>query len=126
MEKELEVSLFDRLGGLDALNAVVELFYSKVLADDSISHFFTDTDMDAQSGKMKAFLGYVCGAKGPLAVYNGKRMKEAHAHLKIQEAHFNAVASHLVATLKELNVPQNLIDEVVAIALSVKNEVLGI
>ena len=52
-------------------------------------------------------------------------MREAHAHLNLNESHFNAVAGHLVATLIELNVRQNLIDEVVAIALTTKKDVLG-
>lgn len=85
--------------------------------------FFTKTDMKSQSDKQKAFLAYAFGA--PMA-YTGKNMRDAHAHMHLTENHFNAVAGHLLETLKELNVPQNLIDEVVTIALSTKNDVLGV
>ncbi len=78
--------------------------------------------MEAQAGKQKAFLAYAFGA--PMA-YTGKKMREAHAHMKLTEAHFGAVAGHLVATLKELNVAQDLIDEVVVIATSTKDDVLN-
>lgn len=114
-------TLFSRLGGMPAVNAAVDIFYRKVIEDDTISHFFRHIDMERQSGKLKAFLAYAFGA--PMK-YDGKSMHAAHAHMHITEAHFNAVAGHLVATLQELNVPQELIDEVVAIAVSVKGDIV--
>jgi hemoglobin len=40
--------LFVRIGGEGAVNAAVELFYTKVLADDRVKDFFTQTDMNKQ------------------------------------------------------------------------------
>jgi len=117
-----EKTLFEKIGGMDAVNAAVDIFYTKVLADESINHFFTNTDMKTQAGKQKAFLAYAFGA--PMA-YTGKKMRDAHAHMSLTENHFNSVAGHLVTTLKELEVGQDLIDEVVVIAMSTKNDVLG-
>ena len=114
-------TLFDRIGGMGAVNAAVDIFYPKVLADETLSHFFTNVNMATQSGKQKAFLAYAFGA--PMA-YSGKKMSDAHAHMKLTKAHFNAVAGHLVSTLQELQVSQNLIDEVVAIAMSTKNDIV--
>ncbi|MDT0620358.1 group I truncated hemoglobin [Croceitalea vernalis] len=119
MEQE---TLFDRIGGMDAVNAAVDIFYNKVLADESINHFFSNTDVKNQAGKQKAFLAYAFGC--PMG-YTGKSMKEAHAHMDITEAHFNTVADYLVSSLEELNVPGNMIDEVVAIAMSTKNDIVG-
>jgi len=116
-------TLFERLGGMPAVNAAVDIFYKKVLADKGINHFFSSTNMKVQAGKQKAFLAYAFGC--PMA-YTGKKMREAHAHMNLTNEHFNAVAGHLVDTLKELKVGQDLIDEVVAIALNTKNDVLGI
>lgn len=115
-------SLFDKLGGMASVNAAVDIFYKKVLADDSISHFFKNSNMATQAGKQKAFLAYAFGAVMP---YSGKNMRAAHAGMNLTDEHFGAVARHLVATLKELNVPQNLIDEVVAVASSTKNDIVG-
>lgn len=118
-----EVSLFERIGGMDAVKAAVDIFYEKVLEDDIINHFFTKTDMKLQKRKQMAFLAYAFG--GPVT-YSGKNMREAHAKLDgLNENHFNSVAGHLVATLEELNITQELIDKVVAIAMSVKGDVLG-
>ncbi len=115
-------SLFDKIGGMDAVNAAVDIFYTKVLADESINYFFKDTDMMAQAGKQKAFLAFAFGA--PMA-YTGKNMRDAHTGMNLTEDHFNAVAGHLVSTLQELNVKQELIDEVVAVALTTKDDVIG-
>lgn len=118
------VSLFERLGGMNAVTAAVDIFYEKVLADDTINHFFKTTDMKLQKRKQMAFLAYAFG--GPVQ-YTGKNMRDAHAKLEgLNENHFNAVAGHLVETLEDLNVTQELIDEVVKIALSTKNDVLGL
>ena len=56
---------------------------------------------------------------------NGKDMRTAHASMDLTEEHFGAVPGHLVATLEELGVEQSMIDEVVAVALSVKDDVLN-
>lgn len=119
---EVQKSLFERIGGMAAVNAAVEIFYAKVVEDNRINHFFTNVHMKSQSAKLKAFLAYAFGA--PMN-YSGKNMQHAHAHMHITEEHFNAVAGHLVSTLHELNVPQTYIDEVVVIALSTKDAVLG-
>lgn len=119
-------TLFEKIGGEAAVDAAVDIFYRKVLSDDSISHFFDNTDMDAQRAKQKSFLTMAFG--GPNN-YTGADMRTAHAPLVakgLNEDHFNAVAGHLQATLEELSVPADLIGEVMAIAGSTKDDVLGL
>lgn len=116
------MSVYEKIGGQAAVDAAVDIFYRKVLSDDLISHFFDTIDMESQHAKQKAFLTMAFG--GPNE-YTGADMREAHKHMNLKEDHFNAVAGHLVATLEELSVPQEHIDEIVGIALSVKDDVLN-
>ena len=116
-------SVYERIGGADAVNAAVDVFYRKVLTDPVISHFFDTVDMDRQINKQKAFLTFAFG--GPNS-YTGKDMREGHKHLHLTEEHFNAVAGHLQATLQELGVASDLIDEVMAIAASTHDDVLNL
>ena len=116
------MSVYEKLGGEAAMDAAVDIFYRNVLGDDRVSHFFDAVDMQAQRGKQKAFLTMTFG--GPNG-YTGKDMREAHKHMQLTEVHFNAIAESLVATLEELSVPQDYIDEVIDIALSVKDDVLN-
>ena len=60
--------------------------------------------------------------------YSGRDLREGHAHLVakgLNDDHFNAVAGHLQATLEELNVPGDLIIEVMTIAGSTRDDVLN-
>lgn len=123
MQTATAQTLFQRIGGMNAVQAAVDLFYSKVMKDERINHFFAQIHMEKQSGKLKAFLAYAFGAPLP---YSGKALREAHQHMHLTEIHFNAVAEHLVSTLQDLQVPQPLIDEVVKIALTTKNDVLNL
>lgn len=122
-KKEVQKSVFDKLGGAPAIDAAVDIFYRKVLADARISHFFDTIDMENQHKKQKAFLTMAFG--GPNN-YSGKDMREAHKHMDLTEEHFGAVAEALVGTLQELGVPQEDIDSVVTIAVSVKDDVLNV
>ena len=121
-ESANQQSLFEQIGGTAAVDAAVDLFYRKVLADERISGFFDTVDMDAQRAKQKAFLTVAFG--GPNN-YSGKDMRAAHAHMSLTEEHFDAVIEHLGCTLQELNVPDALIAKAAAIAISVKDDVLN-
>jgi len=118
-------SLYEKLGGEAAVNAAVELFYRKVLSDKRISQFFEGVDMDNQAAKQKAFLTLAFG--GPNN-YSGKDLRTGHAHLVkngLNSSHFDAVMENLGATLKELKVPEDLIQQAAAIAESTRNDILG-
>ena len=121
-------TLFEKLGGKDAVELAVDQFYERVLSDDRIKHFFENVDMNQQRQHQKAFLTY---AFGGASHYDGKMMREAHQHLVTDRGlngdHFDAVVENLVATLKALGVSDETIAEVGAIAASPshKKEVLN-
>lgn len=118
-------SLYERLGGADAVNAAVDIFYRKMLADDRVSSFFDNTDMDRQIAKQKAFLTMAFG--GPNN-YSGKDMREGHKHLVargLNGTHVDIVIQHLGSTLKELGAADSDIAEVAAIAESARKDVLN-
>jgi len=118
-------SLYEQLGGQAAVEAAVDIFYRKVLADDRVSHFFENTDMDKQIAKQKAFLTMAFG--GPHN-YSGRDMRTAHAPLLkmgLNDSHVDTIIELLGGTLKELGVSDELIGKVAAIAESTRADVLG-
>lgn len=118
-----EDSLYQKLGGKAAMDAAVEAFYVKVLADNRVKHFFDDINMARQRRKQKEFLSAAFG--GPIP-WTGKDMRKAHANLPgLNETHFNAIAENLKSTLVDLKIKPELIDQVMAIAGSVKDDVLN-
>jgi len=119
------MSLFQRLGGAEAVNAAVDIFYQKVLADPLLEGFFSDVDMERQIRKQRAFLTV---AFGGAPRYDGRNLRSAHAHLVergLNDSHFDAVVRHLRSTLEQLGVAEPEVAEVAAIAESVRDEVLG-
>lgn len=125
MSVQKSSSLFEQIGGEAAIDTAVDMFYRRVLSDDRISRFFEGVDMDKQRAKQKAFLTMAFG--GPHN-YTGKDMRDGHAHLLkmgLNDSHVDAVLENLRATLEELGVANELIDQVIAIGESTRNDVLS-
>jgi hemoglobin len=105
--------------------AAVDLFYQKVIDDQLTRPFFKDLDMKAQATKQVAFMTWAFG--GP-AEYKGRDLRSAHAGLVkrgLNDQHFDAVARHLAATLRELGVADELIQEAVGIVAAQRDVVLN-
>lgn len=118
-------SLYERLGGEAAIDAAVDVFYTKVLADDLLKPFFEHTDMEKQHRMQKAFLTMAFGGPGN---YSGRGMREAHVKAVadgLSDVHFDAVIGHLAATLTELGVSDEDIQEVATVANSIRGDVLN-
>jgi len=116
-------TLYERLGGLDAITAVVEDFRDRVAADDRINLKFARTDL----GRLrKMLIDQVCEGTGGPCQYNGRGMKEAHAGMKVTTGEFNALVEDLVATLKHFKVPGAEQDELLAILGSFKSEIVEV
>ncbi|HEX8634833.1 MAG TPA: group 1 truncated hemoglobin [Pyrinomonadaceae bacterium] len=105
-------SLYERLGGLDAIKAVVGEFTARVLADERVNKKFVKSD----GARLTHFLvEQLCAATGGPCRYTGNNMKKAHKHMKVTEGEFNALVEDLVKTLDKFNVPE-----------AEKNELLGV
>ncbi|KAJ3356909.1 hypothetical protein HDU91_005476, partial [Kappamyces sp. JEL0680] len=114
-------NLYQELGGEAAIDATVDEFYKRILADSVLAPFFVKTDMAKQKRMQKLFMNHVFGGKE----YNGKGMKAAHKHLKLTDDHFNRVAKHLSDSLLFLGVKQSLVDQVLATVETTRDDVLG-
>jgi hemoglobin len=104
------MNIYDEIGGKPAVEAAVNRFYERVTVDPVLEHFFKNLDLRQLKVHQVAFLTHAMG--GP-ALYQGAAMDRAHAHLRIEQRHFDAVAGHLVGTLQELSVPERLINAIV-------------
>jgi len=98
-----EKSLYDRLGGKDAITAVVEEFVGNVVADERINTFFKNADA---ANLKKQLVDQICEATGGPCKYAGKDMKTAHAGMGVKEADFNALVEDLVKALDKFKVPE--------------------
>jgi hemoglobin len=114
-------SIYDAIGGHDAVTAAVDLFYEKVLADPLLAPYFVGTDLDRLRSHQRAFLTAALG--GPEA-YDGRSMAEAHRGLSITDAAFGQVAAHLSATLTELGVDDATVGTIVTQVAGLRDDVV--
>ncbi|KXZ51779.1 hypothetical protein GPECTOR_11g222 [Gonium pectorale] len=119
-------SLYDRLGGLAAIEAAVGVFYKRIISDPELSPFFEGVDMRKQERKQMAFMTYVFGGAGE---YQGRDLAAAHKRLILEkglnEGHFDKVAVHLEETLRSLGVPEDLVGEAMTIVATAKPAIFG-
>lgn len=106
-----ESSIYDRIGGAASVKAAVDLFYRRILADPELAPFFANVNLERLKRHQFAFLSHALG--GPVR-YTGAQMSQAHAHLAIEQRHFDAVASHLAQTLRALGVDDQSVQEILA------------
>jgi hemoglobin len=120
------MSLYERIGGAAAVEAAVGIFYGKIMNDSILKPFFDGVDMKRQERHQINFLTYAFG--GPNQ-YSGRGLRQAHSRMVkekgLGEKHFKLVAGHLQATLQQLSVPSDLIEEIMTIVGTTKRDVLG-
>lgn len=104
-------SIYEQIGGAEAVATVVDDFYVRVLADEALSGFFTGVNMSRLKGLQTEFF---CVALGGPETYSGAPMRDVHQGRGILQDHFNLVAGHLIGALTAAGVPLNLVDEIIA------------
>jgi len=119
----MERTLYERLGGIDAITAVVERFRDTVAEDDRINLKFLRTDMPRLR---KMLIDQICEATGGPCKYNGRGMKEAHAGMRVTTGEFDALVDDLVKTLHGFKVPGHEQSELLAILGPLKSEIVEV
>jgi hemoglobin len=94
--------LYERLGGLDAITAVVDSFAARCAADDRINPKFARTDIPRLK---KMLVDQICQATGGPCTYTGRSMRETHDGMAVTAGEFDVLVEDLSATPDEFDVP---------------------
>jgi len=97
-------TLYERLGGYNAVAAVVDDFIGRLITDKKFERFFVGHSTDSKKRIRQHIVDQFCAAAGGPCVYTGRTMKDSHVGLGITEDEWNAAAQHLVATLDKFKV----------------------
>ena len=118
-----ERSLYERLGGKEALTAVVDDFVGRAAGDARINMKFAKTDIP----RLKTHLvEQLCQATGGPCSYGGRDMKSAHKNMKVTEGEFDALVEDLVASLNHFNVPEQEKSELLGILGPLKGQIVEV
>jgi hemoglobin len=116
-------SLYDRLGGLDAITAVTESWVARVGGDDRANGKFVRTDIDRL---MKEVIDQLCEATGGPCSYTGRTMLETHDGMAVTAGEFDVVMQHLGATLDELGIPKPDQGELIALIMPMRHDIVEV
>lgn len=114
-------SLYERLGGQPAINAVVDDFVANVAADKRINSFFAHSNIP----RLKRLLAeQICAGTGGPCTYTGGDMKTIHAGMGITNPQFNALVEDLVKSLNKYQVPPKEQQELLAVLGPMRSDIV--
>ena len=117
-------SLYQRLGGYDAIAAVTDDFIGRLATDKQIAKYFVGHSEDSLKKIRQHVVDQLCAATGGPCVYTGRDMKTSHKGMGITEAEWNQAASLLVQTLDKFKVPAQEKSEVLAAVGGLKKDIV--
>ena len=116
-------TLFDRLGGLDAITVLTESWVARVGGDDRANGKFVRTDLPRLK---KEIIDQLCEATGGPCIYTGRSMQETHDGMAVTAGEFDVAMQHLDAALDELNIPKTDQDELVALIMAMRGDIVEV
>jgi hemoglobin len=117
-------SLYNRLGGYDALAAVTDDFLGRLAGDPGLGRFFAGHSSDSVKKIRQLIVDQLCSATGGPCVYIGRDMKTTHAGLAITEKDWDTMVKLFVATLDKFSVPAKEKDDVLATVSTLKKDIV--
>ena len=123
--EQTQKSLYQRLGGYDALAAVTDDFLGRLATDPHLGRFFVGLNDDSKTRVREHVIDFLCAATGGPCKYTGRDMKSAHTGLNITEADWNTNVKYLIATLDKFKVAEKEKGEVLNAVGSLKGDIVG-
>jgi hemoglobin len=118
-------SLYQRLGGYDAIAAMLDdLLFERLVRDPQLGVYWRGHSKDSMKRDRQLLVDFLCMATGGPVVYRGRDMKTSHEGLQISESDWKVFADHTVATLSKFKVPQKEQEEFLAAAASLKGDIV--
>jgi hemoglobin len=118
-------TLYQRLGGYDALAAVTDDFLGRLATDPQLKRFFSGHNKQGVTRIRQHVIDFLCLATGGPCAYTGQDMKTAHTGLGITDGDWDASVKHLIATLDKFRVPEKEKSEVLSAISPLKGDIVG-
>jgi len=119
----MDTTLYERLGGSDAIKTVAVAFENRAAKDDRINQKFARTDLNRLTTE---FVDQLCHDTGGPCRYTGRNMVETHANMGVTSGEFDAFMEDLVTTLNEFNVAQADQDELLGLLKPMESEIVEV
>ena len=117
-------TLYERLGGYDAIAAVANDLLPRLQNDPQLGRFWANRGEDGVKREKQLLIDYLCECAGGPLYYKGRNMLLTHHGMRISEADWNVFLGHAAATLAKFKVPETEQREVVAFVQSLKKDII--
>ena len=117
-------TLYERLGGYDAICAVANNLLPRLQSDPRLSRYWQHRGEDGVKREKQLLIDFLCSSAGGPMYYTGRDMKTSHKGMKISESDWSAFLGHVNATLEAFQVPQAERSEVMAFVQSTKPDIV--
>ena len=117
-------SLYERLGGYDAIRPVVKNLFPRLQAYAVLGRFWQNRGADGIEREKQLLVDFLCAQAGGPMYYTGRDMVLSHRGMKVSERDWTTFIAHLNATLDAFNVPQAERADVVAFIQSTRAEIV--
>jgi hemoglobin len=118
-------TLYQRVGGIEALAAVTDDFLGRVTADPKLKPFFKGLEEKDMQRIRQHVVDQLCAATGGPCFYPGKDMKLAHEQFEITADIYDTFVAHLGATLDKFKVPDRERNELATIYNSMRTQIVN-
>ena len=116
-------SLYERLGGLEAITSVVDSFVARCAGDGRINGKFERSDVPRLK---KMLVDQVCEATGGPCTYAGRDMRSTHDGMAVTAGEFEALVEDLVLTLGEFDVPRAEQQELLGLLAPMRGDIVEV
>ncbi len=117
-------TLYQRLGGYDAVAAVTDNLLPRLVEDPQLGRFWQNRGDDGVARERQLLIDFLCESAGGSLYYTGRDMAMAHRGMKISESDWSRFIDHVTATLDAFDVPDPERSELLTFIQSTKTEIV--
>ncbi len=117
-------TLYTRLGGYDAIAAVVSDLLPRLRQDPLLSHFWLRRPEDSLQRSKQLLIDFLCSGAGGPVYYTGRDMKTSHKGMRLSAGDWSAFMGHLHAVMDKFEIPRMERDDLVAFVESTKRDMV--
>ena len=119
-------TLYNRLGGYDAIAAVADALMVRIKADEKLRRFYDHRGADGIAREQQLLIDFLCESTGGPMVYTGRDLKSLHVGMRLDEEDWKRGMAHLTATLDAFEVPEKEQREIMSFHENLKSEIVEV
>lgn len=119
-------SLYERLGGYDAITAVTNDLLPRLMGDELLGRYWQHRGNDGLAREKQLLIDFLCASAGGPMYYTGRDMKLSHKGMRVSEADWQVFVGHVEATLDKFQVPAQERADVLAFIDSTKADIVEV